>query len=170
MISSFPFIFTVNSLFCINSKVISFITSLIDTLFFAHKTFNFKYSDIKDINIKYEFIDKDIITSIQKIKLLLKNNFNNGSDLEDIPKVRSVDYVNQKIIYYLSNDNKKIPDLNIVIKEFMLLSNELIKKYELMVKYRNEDVEYKYNIRALQPYIINLVSIRKCLLDIYKEY
>ena len=105
-------------------------------------TFNFKYSDIKDINIKYEFIDKDIITSIQKIKLLLKNNFNNGSDLEDIPKVRSVDYVNQKIIYYLSNDNKKIPDLNIVIKEFMLLSNELIKKYELMVKYRNEDVEY----------------------------
>jgi hypothetical protein len=52
----------------------------------------------------------------------------------------------------------------------MLLSNELIKKYELMVKYRNEDVEYKYNIRALQPYIINLVSIRKCLLDIYKEY
>ena len=25
-------------------------------------TFNFKYSDIKDINIKYEFIDKDIIT------------------------------------------------------------------------------------------------------------
>ena len=53
-------------------------------------TFNFKYSDIKDINIKYEFIDKDIITSIQKIKLLLKNNFNNGSDLEDIPKVRSV--------------------------------------------------------------------------------
>jgi len=133
-------------------------------------TFNFKYSDIKDINIKYEFIDKDIITSIQKIKLLLKNNFNNGSDLEDIPKVRSVDYVNQKIIYYLSNDNKKIHDLNIVIKEFMLLSNELIKKYELMVKYRNEDVEYKYNIRALQPYIINLVSIRKCLLDIYKEY
>ena len=73
-------------------------------------------------------------------------------------------------IYYLSNDNKKIPDLNIVIKEFMLLSNELIKKYELMVKYRNDDVEYKYNIRALQPYIINLVSIRKCLLDIYKEY
>ena len=35
-------------------------------------TFNFKYSDIKDINIKYEFIDKDIITSIQKIKLLLE--------------------------------------------------------------------------------------------------
>ena len=67
-------------------------------------TFNFKYSDIKDINIKYEFIDKDIITSIQKIKLLLKNNFNNGSDLEDIPKVRSVDYVNQKIIYYLFNE------------------------------------------------------------------
>ena len=31
-------------------------------------TFNFKYSDIKDINIKYEFIDKDIITSIQKIR------------------------------------------------------------------------------------------------------
>ena len=50
------------------------------------------------------------------------------------------------------------------------VAHELIKKYELMVKYRNEDVEYKYNIRALQPYIINLVSIRKCLLDIYKEY
>jgi hypothetical protein len=112
------------------------------------------------------FITKDIITFNKNLKLLLKDNdFESPDDFKHVIKVNN--NLQLKSIYLWSTDNNSTLDnLDFIIKEFISLSEELLRRHSMLVKYKKGVIEYQFNIRLLQPYITNIVDIRRCLLEI----
>ena len=112
------------------------------------------------------FISKDIIAFNKNLTLLLKDNdFESPDDFKHVIKVNN--NLQLKSIYLWSTDNNStLNNLDIVIKEFISLSEELLRRHSMLVKYKKGVIEYQFNIRLLQPYITNIVDIRRCLLEI----
>lgn len=128
------------------------------------KIYTYKVLRVNPKNIY--FISKDIIAFNKNLTLLLKDNdFESPDDFKHVIKVNN--NLQLKSIYLWSTDNNStLNNLDIVIKEFISLSEELLKRHSMLVKYKKGVIEYQFNIRLLQPYITNIVDIRRCLLEI----
>ena len=127
------------------------------------------YNKLKNSNVVLNSVEPNIITSIENMEKLLKNDFLKDVIIE-VPNIMESSYKEIKVLYWFTNDYEKIKDLNGTVKKFIQLSNNLIKNYEALKSNKKEGEYYKYNIRRLQPYIINIVEIRKSLLNVDKEY
>lgn len=128
-----------------------------------------EYNKLKNSNVVLNSVEPNIITSIENMEKLLKNDFLKDVIIE-VPNIMESSYKEIKVLYWFTNDYEKIKDLNGTVKKFIQLSNNLIKNYEALKSNIKEGEYYKYNIRRLQPYIINIVEIRKSLLNVDKEY
>lgn len=128
------------------------------------KIYTYKVLRVNPKNIY--FISKDIIAFNKNLTLLLKDNdFESPDDFKHVIKVNN--NLQLKSIYLWSTDNNStLNNLDIVIKEFISLSEELLRRHSMLVKYKKGVIEYQFNIRLLQPYITNIVDIRRCLLEI----
>lgn len=128
------------------------------------KIYTYKVLRVNPKNIY--FISKDIIAFNKNLTLLLKDNdFESPDDFKHVIKVNN--NLQLKSIYLWSTDNNStLNNLDVVIKEFISLSEELLKRHSMLVKYKKGVIEYQFNIRLLQPYITNIVDIRRCLLEI----
>lgn len=128
------------------------------------KIYTYKVLRVNPKNIY--FISKDIIAFNKNLTLLLKDNdFESPDDLKHVIKVNN--NLQLKSIYLWSTDNNStLNNLDVVIKEFISLSEELLRRHSMLVKYKKGVIEYQFNIRLLQPYITNIVDIRRCLLEI----
>lgn len=127
------------------------------------------YNKLKNSNVVLNSVEPNIITSIENMEKLLKNDFLKDVIIE-VPNIMESSYKEIKVLYWFTNDYEKIKDLNGTVKKFIQLSNIIIKNYEALKSNKKEGEYYKYNIRRLQPYIINIVEIRKSLLNVDKEY
>ncbi len=127
------------------------------------------YNKLKNSNVVLNSVEPNIITSIENMEKLLKNDFLKDVIIE-VPNIVESNYKEIKVLYWFTDNYEKIKDLNSTVKKFIQLSNNLIKKYEDLKANKMEGNYYKYNIRRLQPYIINIVEIRKSLLNVDKEY
>lgn len=126
----------------------------------------YDYPTIRRYPKKIPFINTNIIKYNQNLKEILKNNFDLPDDYVSVKKVNT-EYLHTKtLLLWMTNDDKPIDNLDSAVKEFILLSNELLRKYDVLIKYKKDVADYRFNIRMIQPYIINLVDIRKVLLDI----
>lgn len=128
------------------------------------KIYTYKVLRVNPKNIY--FISKDIIAFNKNLTLLLKDNdFESPDDFKHVIKVNN--NLQLKSIYLWSTDNNStLNNLDVVIKEFISLSEELLRRHSMLVKYKKGVIEYQFNIRLLQPYITNIVDIRRCLLEI----
>lgn len=128
------------------------------------KIYTYKVLRVNPKNIY--FISKDIIAFNKNLTLLLKDNdFESPDDFKHVIKVNN--NLQLKSIYLWSTDNNStLNNLDVVIKEFISLSEELLRRHSILVKYKKGVIEYQFNIRLLQPYITNIVDIRRCLLEI----
>ena len=128
------------------------------------KIYTYKVLRVNPKNIY--FISKDIIAFNKNLTLLLKDNdFESPDDFKHVIKVNN--NLQLKSIYLWSTDNNStVNNLDVVIKEFISLSEELLRRHSMLVKYKKGVIEYQFNIRLLQPYITNIVDIRRCLLEI----
>lgn len=135
-----------------------------ESMLLKNKIYTYKLlrANTKDVY----FISKDIITFNKNLRLLLKDNdFESSEDFKHIIKVNN--NLQLKSIYLWSTDNNStLNNLDEVIKEFISLSEELLRKHSILIKYKKTVIEYQFNIRLLQPYITNIVDIRRCLLEI----
>ena len=127
------------------------------------------YNKLKNSNVVLNSVEPNIITSIENMEKLLKNDFLKDEAI-DVPNIVESNYKEIKILYWCTDDYNKIKDLDSTIKKFVKLSNDLITKFEALKFIKVGGHYYKYNIRRLQPYIINIVEIRKSLLNVDKEY
>lgn len=136
----------------------------IKSLFFKKKI-TYSYKLLKESDKILDFILPDIIAYNNNIKKILKdNNFLEDSEYKHIIKISSETITNKKIYYWCSNKGKKIDNVDKEIKEFLKLSNEFIKRFNTLKNIKQNDNLFKFNIRLLQPYIINLETIREELL------
>lgn len=128
------------------------------------KIYTYKVLRVNPKNIY--FISKDIIAFNKNLTLLLKDNdFESPDDFKHVIKVNN--NLQLKSIYLWSTDNNStLNNLDVIIKEFISLSEELLRRHSMLVKYKKGVIEYQFNIRLLQPYITNIVDIRRCLLEI----
>ena len=128
------------------------------------KIYTYKVLRVNPKNIY--FISKDIIAFNKNLTLLLKDNdFESPDDFKHVIKVNN--NLQLKSIYLWSTDNNStLNNLDVVIKEFISLSEELLRRHSMLIKYKKGVIEYQFNIRLLQPYITNIVDIRRCLLEI----
>lgn len=128
------------------------------------KIYTYKVLRVNPKNIY--FISKDIIAFNKNLTLLLKDNdFESPDDFKHVIKVNN--NLQLKSIYLWSTDNNStLNNLDFIIKEFISLSEELLRRHSMLIKYKKGVIEYQFNIRLLQPYITNIVDIRRCLLEI----
>lgn len=148
-------------------KIIDFLTSYFktDNDIITGKLIKLKYNYelLKDVTMDLIVVDGDIIKANSIIEKIIKYDF-----LEDIeipvPNITEASYKKVRLLYWATDDLTKLSDLDKEIKRFINLSNDLINKFNAL-KFKNPNGNfYKYNIRRLQPYIINIVEIRKSLL------
>ncbi len=136
----------------------------IKSLFFKKKI-TYSYKLLKESDKILDFILPDIIAYNNNIKKILKdNNFLEDSEYKHIIKISSETISSKKIYYWCSNHGKRLDNLDKEIIEFLKLSNEFIKRFNTLKNIKQNDNLFKFNIRLLQPYIINLETIREELL------
>ena len=129
----------------------------------------YDYTFFKDDYSTVSVIDKDIKISIDTIKKINEFDFL-ADDIIEVQDIKESSYKTVRFFYWLTNDMEKFEDLDTVIKDYINCSSLLITKFNAL-RFIAENNKYrKYNIRRLQPYIINIVEIRKSLLSVYKEF
>lgn len=129
---------------------------------FSNKTeplITYEYSTLPLERIEY--IHKDIISYTE----YLKSYMSIGLKSENL-RVMTIHPTRSMVMLYpsewLRDDDKLLTDLNINIKEFVDISSEFTELYrqlEYTASHRHEYV----NISKLQPYIINIENIWRCL-------
>lgn len=124
----------------------------------------YNYKKLKTFNKEMDFILPDIIAYNNNLELILKDNdFLKDVDYKHIIKISAETISKKELYYWCSNNDKKLEDVNKEIHLFLNLSETFIKNFYLLKKIKQNDNLYKFNIRLLQPYIINLESIREVL-------
>lgn len=120
---------------------------------------NYEYSTLPLERIEY--IHKDIISYTN----YLKDYLSMGLKSENL-RVMTIHPTRSKVILYpsewLRDDNRVLTDLNATIKEFIDVSSEFIETYRQLEFTASHKHEY-LNISKLQPYIINIENIWRCL-------
>ncbi len=133
--------------------------------FFKEKTV-YTYDKLIKDRTNIDVILPDIVSYNKNIsKILSNNNILEDTDYKFVPKISS-ETIKTTILYCwcVDTNGKRLLDLNKEIYLFLNLSEELIKQFNIMKKLKENDNLFKFNIRQLQPYIINLEDIRKELM------
>lgn len=118
---------------------------------------------IKDF-VSVDIVLPDIITYNKNInKILTNNNLLEDTEYKFIPKISNETIKNTVIYCWCTDNGKKLEDVNKEIQLFLSLSEELIKQFNTLKRLKQNDNLFKFNIRQLQPYIINLENIREVL-------
>lgn len=129
---------------------------------FIKENIEYNYSYIKSISKVLDFYLPDIVSYNKNLKLLLNNNnFLEDAEYQHVIKISAETHKRLELLYWCTNGNKKLDDLNKEVQTFLSLSKEVITKFNTMKVIKQNDNLFKFNIRTLQPYIINLENIRK---------
>ena len=113
------------------------------SLLLNKKTYTYKLLRVNPKDIY--FISKDIITFNKNLTLLLKDNdFESPDDFKHVIKVNN--NLQLKSIYLWSTDNNStLNNLDVVIKEFISLSEEL--SYPSILNYFDTRSNYKWPVK-----------------------
>lgn len=126
------------------------------------ETINYKYIKSKDITVST--IMPDIKSYNKHLKKVLENDIFNSIEYKNIKQVSENKLYYSKLLYFCSDNGKMLSNVDIEVKEFFLLTDKLILEFNRLKKYKSDVIDYKFNIRLLQPYIINIESIRRCFI------
>lgn len=119
---------------------------------------------IRDHKTIIEIVLQDIVTYNKNIeKILNNNNLLEDTDYKFIPKINAETTRTNMLYSWCTDHGRRLDDVNKEIYKFLSLSDELIKQFNTMKKLKQNDNLFKFNIRQLQPYIINLENIREVL-------
>lgn len=119
---------------------------------------------IRDHKAIIEIVLQDIVTYNKNIeKILNNNNLLEDTDYKFIPKINAETTRTNMLYSWCTDHGRRLDDVNKEIYRFLKLSDELIKQFNTMKKLKQNDNLFKFNIRQLQPYIINLENIREVL-------
>lgn len=119
---------------------------------------------IRDHKAIVEIVLEDIVTYNKNIeKILNNNNLLEDTDYKFIPKINAETTRTNMLYSWCTDHGRRLEDVNKEIYKFLSLSDELIKQFNTMKKLKQNDNLFKFNIRQLQPYIINLENIREVL-------
>ncbi len=119
---------------------------------------------IRDHKTIIEIVLQDIVTYNKNIeKILNNNNLLEDTDYKFIPKINAETTRTNMLYSWCTDHGRRLDDVNKEIYKFLNLSDELIKQFNTMKKLKQNDNLFKFNIRQLQPYIINLENIREVL-------
>lgn len=136
-------------------------------LFFGKKKIIYTYDKIRSVNKELTFLLDDIVKYNKHLDLLLKsNNFLEDIEYKNVLKISNDRIFVKDLLYWCSDKNKVLDNLDKEVHTFLKLSEELITKFNLLKEIKKNEVEFKFNIRLIQPYIINLESIRGCIMKI----
>lgn len=120
------------------------------------------YNYIKTIDVNIGFILPDIILYNKHLKKLLENDIFNDFEYRHIKAITANTLVYKNLLWWCSDNGKVLNNLDKEIKQFFLLTDELIFEFNRLKKFKGNNPDYKFNIRQLQPYIINIETIRGC--------
>lgn len=119
---------------------------------------------IRDHKAIVEIVLPDILSYNKNIeKILNNNNLLEDTEYKFIPKINAETTRTNMLYSWCTDHGRRLEDVNKEIQKFLNLSNELIKQFNTMKKLKQNDNLFKFNIRQLQPYIINLENIRGVL-------
>ena len=119
---------------------------------------------IRDHKAIIEIVLQDIVTYNKNIeKILNNNNLLEDTDYKFIPKINAETTRTNMLYSWCTDHGRRLDDVNKEIYRFLKLSDELIKQFNTMKKLKQNDNLFKFNIRQLQPYNINLENIREVL-------
>lgn len=135
--------------------------------FFIKDKIIYTYDKIRSVNKELTFLLDDIVKYNKHLDLLLKsNNFLEDLEYKNVLKISNDRIFVKDLLYWCSDKNKVLDNLDKEVHTFLKLSEELITKFNLLKELKKNEVEFKFNIRLIQPYIINLESIRGCIMKI----
>lgn len=144
------------------SKLIKKIKSFLKDDNFIY-TYEILKKDKKDI----KFIIGNIIEFNNNLENILKDNdFIKDKEYKHILKISEDKITSTRVLYWVTDKGKIINNPDVEIKRFLLLSEELLKRFFILKKHKGDDNNFKFNIRLLQPYIINIELIKGVLLEI----
>lgn len=119
---------------------------------------------IRDHKAIVEIVLPDILSYNKNIeKILNNNNLLEDTEYKFIPKINAETTRTNMLYSWCTDHGRRLEDVNKEIQNFLRLSDELIKKFNTMKRLKQNDNLFKFNIRQLQPYIINLENIRGVL-------
>lgn len=124
----------------------------------------FSYSELKDVSGNNYYIYKDIVTCNKKINNLIKLDIFTITRLDWHLEDFEAEPVTKKLIYWVSDNGSILENENLHIQEFIRCSSILCKEFEKLKNFKKKDIKYNFNIRLLQPYITNIISVREQLL------
>lgn len=119
---------------------------------------------IRDHKAIVEIVLPDILSYNKNIeKILNNNNLLEDTEYKFIPKINAETTRTNMLYSWCTDHGRRLEDVNKEIQNFLRLSDELIKQFNTMKRLKQNDNLFKFNIRQLQPYIINLENIRGVL-------
>lgn len=135
--------------------------------YFKKDTFIFTYEVLKKDNKKISFIIDNIVDFNNHMELVLKDNdFILDKEYKHILKISEDKIKTFRLIYWVTNKGNILTNPDSEIKRFLSLTDEMLKKFYILKQYKSDDNSYKFNIRLIQPYIINIELIKGVLLEI----
>ena len=145
--------------------------------FFIKDKVVYTYDILYAITDNIDVVLPDIVSYNTVIKNILKDNdLLNNSDYKHIPKMNGstirpamlsgwcIGGVKMTKINGVICKDQLIKDINKEINLFLNLSDKLINQFNTLKEIKKNEVEFKYNIRLVEPFITNIGNIRYLLL------